>query len=652
MDMKVPIKNCLCKTYRAAGLPKDKALALVDLVDKWYRSNGVEWTVERMKSLHHWYITKLGGVPNIPSWVAHKNGSPKGPFKWAFQMKNIDKALIVLSAHTVFFNETVTKTQLIKLEQGLRSEKVPGIREWKGQKITVPKLTYSSPTLDCLTGVSIPVGKRVIRLNRPCKWEDAAEAYMQSWLLVPGEVETFLRRADLTKHGPKYLQTVLDQAVGTMSCLQEPSLKARWISNPNRIAQHFLEPLGLEWSKQLQRHFPINDCTTKQLAGAEWAMDKLRKGVTLAAVDLTSATDKLNLEPCLDIVHSVYYGATISSQSSKQLWQDNPDGNRYLAAVDYFTSISRGRWLFRGEACKWDVGWPLGTKPSFPLLGSVNCICASLACRDVRLDPKDSFRVLGDDLIIDAKAAERYQNRISRLGGVVNPSKTFSSAKAVEFAGLVIDRQSLHLKRVKARDVSDNTFMLLMSCCGEQAKWLLKPRQRRVWDELKYVPGVVVEGNFPRHSLGEPLSLRYEWYLRHVDNPNKDKDEDKVSPQQMAVQLVLALKKRAIQQSPSDEIASYQNQQITEFVIPQDIWEGVQPSLTALSKVKRSGDPRLVNGVTALMGAESILEKDTYVPYHTFKSDHKLSPQLGENEERSLSPRPTPPSDGISGRSR
>jgi len=650
MNMKISMKNCLCKTYRAAGLPKDKALILVNEVDKWYRSNGVEWTVERMKSLHHWYITKLGGVPNIPSWMAHKGGYPKGPFKWVFQMKNVDKAIVILSAHTIFFNETVTKTQLRKLNDGLRSARVQNVVKGRGQINTVPKLNYASPTLECLTGVSIPAGRRVIHLENPRKWDQLADAYMQSWLQIPCETAKFLRDAGLTMHGPKFLWEELDQAVGTVSCIQEPSLKARWISNPNRITQHFLSPLGREWAMQLERHFPINDCTRKQISGAEWAQSKLKQGVTLAAVDLTSATDKLNLEPCLDVLHYAFYGSGISQDNGRQSWQDSPDGNRYLAAVDHFVSVSRGRWLFRGESCKWEVGWPLGTTPSFPLLGAVNCLTAGFSCREVGLDPKDSFRVLGDDLVIDARASDGYCKRISRLGGVVNPNKTFTSSKAVEFAGLVIDRQSLHLKRVKARDVSDNSFMLLMSCCGEQAKWLLRPRQRRVWNELKYVPGVAVEGSYPRHSFGEPLDLRYQWYLSHVANPNKDKDKDIVSPKQMALQLVIALKKQSSTSGGVDRIYSALSQSITDNVVPQDIWEGVQPSFTAFIEAKRN-DPRLVNGATTLQGGESILEKDTFKSYQAFKTDSQVKPLPGRAEEQSLVPKPTPTRKG-QGRSR
>jgi len=639
MELKRPIKDNLCKTFRAAGLPKDRALPIVNEVEKWYKNNGVEWTVDRLKDLHNWYISSLAGVPNIPSWVSHYKSDPKGPFRCVFQMKNIGAALTILSCHTQFTNVQVSNTQLQKLEDGLSSKEVQCKIGGKSVNKHAPKLNFTSPTMECLTGVSIPAGSHVYRLSEGATLYEKAMAYKQSWMNLPGETAKFLRGAGLTQLAPEVL---LDRAyrvpVGTLSCLQEPSLKARWISNPNRITQHFLIPLGREWGRQLEERFSKNDCTKDQLAGALWAQRKLRDGVKLASLDLSSATDKLNLVPCLDVLHRTYYGAELSQ--CKRSWEGKKIGNSYLSAVQHFLDVSRGDWLFRESVKRWSVGWPLGTRPSFPLLGTVNNVVASISCDKVGLDSEDSYRVLGDDLIIDARAADEYTKRISALGGVVNPTKSIVSTTAAEFAGFVITRNAVFPKRVNTRDLSDNSFMLVASTIGEQAKGCLRPRQLKVWNQLKLVPGDVVGSMYPLQQVGnEPLWLRYLWYLKHVQNSDKDigMDSTFVDPVQGAVRMVMTLKEKLPELSSSED---------TKWWIPRGAWEEIpkvpspweiqQISKTAVKNVE-SGDPRLVSGKTFLQAAEQILEKDKFIPYQTFKSETTAVTSCTP-PEKSLSP--------------
>jgi len=606
------IRDSLCKTYRAAGLPKDRALPLVNQVVKWYRNNGIEWTVDRMKSIHHWYITQLSGEPNIPSWVAHKSDRPKGPFGQVFLMSNKQCALAILSSHTLFFMNQVSQKQLDKLLDGLHSKRVTvEFPRADSLKRAIPKLEYSSPTLQALTGVSIPAcGKEVIRLSSPNRSE-VAKAYAESWLNLPKETAMFLLEAGLSRHAPPdppLERRVSWSTLGTLSCIQEPSLKARWISNPNRITQHFLRPLGDLWGSWLSK-FPT-DCTLNQSLGVAWVREQLAKGVTLAGVDLQSATDKLNLEPCLDLVHRRRFGVSITDPASAELWQRTPNGKGYVAAINHFIHVSRGEWAYGWERMHWDVGWPLGTRPSFPLLGLVNNLAARWACAQAQVPGQ--FRVLGDDIVLNAKAFDRYKGAIESLGGVINLDKTIVSSKAVEFAGHVIMADAQYLKRVKARDLSDQHFMQIVATMGEQAKSLLRPRQRRVWDELKYVPGFLLNGaNYSQKSYGEPADLRYLWYTKYVESQEIKTDDRLLSPRQMGENLLKALQECKFKGSSQSDWHNY--------VIPVDIWESVQLSKTAYLNVKSNGDPRLENGKTTLQVAEQRIDNPAFKPYQTFK---------------------------------
>jgi len=615
MELQSSTRDCLCKTFRATGLPKDRAHSLVNEVEKWVRGSGIEWTVERLKSLHHWYITQLGGEPNIPSWVANKNGKPKGPFKWAFEMKNPQLALAILSCHTVFTNSSITPIQLKKLEDALRSKEVPNVISKRViGKPKIPKLVYESPDLSCLTGISIPVGYGMIRLDTPRDRDKEAKAYMESWKWCPGETVRFIQSAKLLDHAPPIIESQSGSTrvpVGTLVCLQEPSLKARWISNPNRVTQHFMRPLQGVWADWL-RKLPT-DCTYDQNRGVLWAKDRLLAGEKLAATDLTSSTDKLNLLPCLDLVHKFCIGSRISTREDVEHWDKDWTGIQYLLAVNHFRDVSRGGWL-RGKVIdKWEVGWPLGTAPSFSLLGLTNNIVAAKSARELGLDPAKSYRVVGDDIVMDARMLKSYERNINLLGGEFNPSKMIVSDKAVEFAGRVITPNGSYLKRVKSRDISDDSFMEIMSLMGEQAKSLLKPRQRRVWNELKYVPGVAVEGPFSQHAHGEQLSVRYYWALKHVLQEKIEPDVPTKTGGQIARDLALSLKSDLCR--PGLQVAEFVAQ---ERFIPRDLWEVNKPRATALNTL--GGDPRRKNGKSTLQQMESLLEKERFTSFQVFKS--------------------------------
>jgi len=569
--------------------------------------------VDRLKSLHHLYITQLSGIHNIPldiSIAKHRNKVPKGPFRWAWETKNTQMALAVLSCHTAFTHDKVSKKQFKKLVDGLQSKVAEGVVMGKSKRKLeeAPKVIYTSPSLFDLTGVSIPTGFTTVNLRKPTRAK-VVKAYMGSWDWVPRETVEFVQsNPSLRNHAPPRLfeQTGSTRCpVGTLVCLQEESLKARWISNPNRVTQAFLRPLGEVWQKRLDE-FPT-DCTKKQFDGVIWARNKLRSGVTLAGADLTSATDKLNLNPCLDLVHVALYGQGVTTRADWDAWNEVPFGMEYLIAINHFVGISRGEWLLDGKGMRWDVGWPLGTRPSFPLLGLVNNLVARKAARELGLEWQDSFRVCGDDIIMDAKMLAKYQEKIEKLGGELNLSKTLVSDRAVEFVGEVITPSGFYAKRVKAHGLSDNSFMLVCSLLGDQAVYLLKGRQKKVWNELKYIPGIAVDGPYSQASHGEKLENTYLWYLSRVKSEKKLNESTPYTGAQLSMDLYQALNELGLA-----------GRVLLDRYIPRDNWFWNDQNKTAYVKPS-SGDPRLEDGKTQLETAEAILEKDSFQSYPGFK---------------------------------
>jgi len=174
--------------------------------------------------------------------------------------------------------------------------------------------------------------------------------------------------------------------------------------------------------------------------------------------------------------------------------------------------------------------------------------------------------------------------------------------------------------------------MELMVNLGEQAKYLLKPRQRAVWDELKYSPGYTVNGPYSRESHGEPLALRVEWHERYVAQPRVEPDPVLLPAHQMALQMVQAIK----QARPE-----YNLEENAKWFFPRDLWEGVHPSKTTRMKIQGSGDPRRVNGKSVLEVAEERISDPSFVPYQIFKKSKLGGIMPSKESEKSDTP-PSP----------
>lgn len=659
------IRASLCKGIRACGLPKRETLSIVNTIERWYDSSGEQWTVDRLKSLHHWYITVQAGQPEPPAWCArHNDCEPKGSFRVVFHINNMQKALAILSCHTVFKAVRPTEMQISKFESAtMRVETAPILLpkvpdSW--QQLQLPDLVIGTPPFESITGHSIPVlrnqRRQLFNSDPYKKGYELIKAYADSWAAVPqatldllsdvGEIgaipPNMLNWRKLDEHGVpirsirKAPEAIIMESAGSIGLIQEPSLKGRWIANPNRIAQWATRPLASHWYDLLRN--TKTDCTFSQESGVKWVQDQLRKGVKLAGADMTSASDLLSLESSLRLLCYYRLGRDLNDPNH---WSA-PVDSKYRRHIEYFKSLSRALWdnpHVKSGVTRWTQGQPLGTAPSFALLGLTNNLLGQLACRKASI-PDDSFRVIGDDIIMDSRAFKHYALLVEQMGGEINRSKTIESDKLAEFAGRIITSDQVMLKRVKYKEVSDNSFMALMSHLGDQAKSLLRPRQRAVWETFKYVPGVAVDGPYSDNSFGIPLEYRYEWYLKY-SNLSKEKlkpDEDKLGPDQFCNQVWFTL--RCV--FKDEDLSSVRDR--FDSVVPLSLKDDFQSSL-ANAIVNKSRDPRLgAEGETLLQVLEGISrhkEYTTFVDYISMLQEERqeirfLMPQSNYELDRTL----------------
>lgn len=619
----VKTKSNLCRGLRAIGLRKAETHTIVNTISKWVNESGEAWTNQRIKDLRQWYESCLAGTPTPPPWFKHdREGYPMGIWKWVFRLP-IAKALGVLSLNTVFVEHELTEASKKKFLDGLAGNGKASLETLKEIPIAKMRVTRKRirpiqfPTIFDMNG-SIPFhdGRSSMRPNQ--KLGDALKALRLSWDSVPQVTFDFLDRSNLLGYMPMSVlgneyQLLLnephDRVVGRVTRIPQVQMKDRWIGNPNRVTQVTLDPLK-DVLMDIARELP-SDCTHDQESGVRWVQDQLERGVCLAGSDLTSASDLLDLDCCRYLITTA-------------LKLDKIEG--FEAYFDYFVDVCRAPfWSSElGQEVSWRQGDVLGTGPSFPVLTLTNNVLAATAC-DMAIadgclqesepqmrvfgtqmrDYSQYFRVLGDDIIMRAEVQPYYTQLVELCGGVINHSKTLTSDKVAEFAGRVITPKASYLKAVKYLGTSDSNFMSTMSQLGDQAKYFLRPKQRRIYDRLREVPGIIVPGPWMQDSYGVPLSDRYQWYLEEVqpalerlapDSPEEDYD------------LTLLKAELSLLERNELEKGSFDEPYLDEGYLPST----VTPSFRV------GGDPRLTKGKTLLEVLEPKVGHIT--PFKTWKA--------------------------------
>lgn len=350
----------------------------------------------------------------------------------------------------------------------------------------------------------------------------------------------------------------LAQSHGRLVLIQEPYLKPRAVGNPNRILQFYLEPLA-EFFNLLTT--TKGNSMMDQEQGKRWAQGKLSQGVELACSDLTSASDLFDFDKVTEWMQEEYYIDEILSDDAYLFWQ---------SSMTLFKDSTKN-WVFNPQVLdkyapdkehliSWKRGWCLGTRASFGFLSMANIMCARRACRDTGLPYDDTFRIVGDDIVMDSQIEPQYKKYILELGGKINETKTMRSSKVAEFAGSIITPGYIMPKNLKFRQFTTDQsreasnilrksyasvydIFRLADLVGNQAIGLLNKRQRKLYHQYKMVPGVAVSGPWSHNSHGEPLSRRVH-YAETILEPNKpDKDIQETT-------LEMSLLKASLQESP------------------------------------------------------------------------------------------------------
>jgi hypothetical protein len=221
---------------------------------------------------------------------------------------------------------------------------------------------------------------------------------------------------------------------GNLAFLSEPGLKTRVVFVGNPWIQGALRSSMVILQRELLKL--STDCTFDQDRGRSFLREGLSEGKTMHSIDLSQATDNFPFSL------QEYVGSIVGlPQWSLDL----------LGKAGFHHPTKGGK-----EILHYGTGQPMGLYPSFALFALTHNVILHTLSR--RVGVTDSFRVLGDDVIIsDSKLFTEYREFLREYSIPVSWSKSFSSSNLGEFGG-IISWKGYNITPIKWRPVTNRSI--------------------------------------------------------------------------------------------------------------------------------------------------------------------------------------------------
>jgi hypothetical protein len=203
--------------------------------------------------------------------------------------------------------------------------------------------------------------------------------------------------------------------MGNFSAIGDTGGKTRLILIGTPFLQANLLHLK-KWLLTILKELPT-DCTFRQLEGVEFIKKALANGKTIYSVDLKDATWNFPLS----LQEHVAKIVGVNKKERDLLFRSqafNPWNKTYSSIV-------------KGQA--------MGLGPSFPLFSLTHNLLLAGFCRYKGRIPAQTFRVLGDDVVItDSVVYREYIKFLETYQVPISVSKSITSSSLAEFAGRII----------------------------------------------------------------------------------------------------------------------------------------------------------------------------------------------------------------------
>jgi hypothetical protein len=429
----IPNKQLYIKAM-SIGISKQFTLQFSLEVQRWETNSGIEWTVDRLKSIKQDLINYYdkSTLPQTPWVKRNRKGMLSGVLGYLFRYaKQSHKCFIrVLSLINIYTMYTFDEP-----------------REKDNKKfydaVTTSGISTPSYYMDLITKHSrVFSTSRIPRNQDPfelsCTTPNRATRMMlepRSFFRTDKGVSTYIQFEDiLSQSMSNYVSSGIASKmnllmgsnssrppyVGEICCTPNPGLKARFYASPHLWVQHVLQPLG-EMIYDEVKSLPW-DCTFDQCKPDVSIMSALSSGSFCYCFDLTSATDRFPFDLQLHTLKQVFTSTTVQHH------------------IDLYDYLQKCPYNFNSEPLIWKRGQALGMYPSFGTFTLTHGMLLFALNNGIH---DNQFFVLGDDVIIlNAELAAKYEKFLIDSEIEYSPHKTITSNHIAEFAGHIYSSNS------------------------------------------------------------------------------------------------------------------------------------------------------------------------------------------------------------------
>jgi hypothetical protein len=506
---------------------------------------GPEWTVARIKEFHLLAAKWVGGdsryrIPTKARIACHGDGTPKGPFRWFFKglktmplsARKLDGIFGALKFYTSIKLKQETPLQVKKFIDAVENpdpvKSKPDL--WIGDDYSSLGHIWDECKYESLIRWTGLPGKKVLTFEPKIGYlgsvpETRLSLDRHLWDLGLLSTITLRRYYPLYEKAigniliPKGFRIALDlggpsavpmderiwdlwhhvrktEYVGIIGKIQERGAKARIVANPLRGHQVALSKLQQWLQKCVKRGLPW-DCTFDQKKGVSWMQTKLQKGYTLDCTDLSSATDVFPLSMIIE---------TLKKIGPVGRWD-------FDSALELMEHLSRQHWVYKSKllpnktSVKWTKGTPMGLYPCFMAFAVTHGFL--LRNLEIQSGLEDTFRVLGDDIVMTSEISSQYKKVMEDLGVPVHPYKGLTSDILGEFAS----KLALKTRVIRAYKFPDSERLFTF---GKPLDLLMRYGRKAI----KLVPAsareeVTMLASLPSHMGG--LGWKPPKHLVHCD---------------------------------------------------------------------------------------------------------------------------------------
>jgi hypothetical protein len=255
----------------------------------------------------------------------------------------------------------------------------------------------------------------------------------------------------------------------------------RDIAVPNRFIQAALEPIS-DRLYHLLRRLP-KDATFNQERFDMVLVNRVtNENLYQGSVDLSKATDNLPREWGIAVVESLMTNCNLSPEE-KMLLQIFGDESHLIQIEDearrswtLFKHVSSANWIDDTYVDRWKVGQPLGSLPSFALLGIThNLLLEAMACSIGLLH--SPYVILGDDLVVfNRKLRQKYIRELTSRAVPLSLHKSFSGELS-EFAGKTYVKKCLPFHTTDHNALTYQSLFDYQRSTGIRISWENLPKQ-------------------------------------------------------------------------------------------------------------------------------------------------------------------------------